>query len=80
MPQNPGIGGLDEITLEEELILQQLAALGDPGADRILFWDESANSYQWLIVGSGLTITDTTISASGSATDSDARLLAFLAL
>lgn len=37
------------------------ANLSDPGADRILFWDESSNAITWLTVGSGLTITDTTI-------------------
>jgi len=64
--QNPGIGGLDELTTAEELVVQQIASLGDPGADRLLFWDESANSYAFLTAGSGLTITGTTITASGS--------------
>lgn len=41
------------------------ASLADPNADRILFWDDSAGSMTWLTVGSNLTITDTTISASG---------------
>lgn len=40
-------------------------ALSDPGADRVLFWDESANEIKFLTVGSNLTISDTTISASG---------------
>lgn len=64
-PQNPGIGGLNELTSSEEALVQALNALGDPGADRILFWDESANAYTFLTVGSGFTITDTTITASG---------------
>ena len=64
--QNPGIGGLDEVTDAEALLLQSLNALGDPGADRILFWDETANAYAFLTAGTGLTITGTTISASGS--------------
>lgn len=64
-PQNPGIGGLDELTVAEELTVQQIAGLGDPGADRILFWDDSAGSYQHLSVGANLTITDTTLNASG---------------
>lgn len=33
----------------------------DPGADRFLFWDESANATAWLTPGNGLTITTTTI-------------------
>lgn len=65
--QNPGIGGLDELTDAETLVVQQIAALGDPNADRILFWDESSNSYAFLTAGSGLTITGTTITSSGGA-------------
>lgn len=41
-------------------------ALSDPNADRILFWDESANQYAYLTAGSGLAIAGTTISASGT--------------
>jgi hypothetical protein len=41
------------------------ASLSDPGADRLLFWDDSAGSMAWLTAGSGLTITGTTITASG---------------
>lgn len=66
-PQNPGIGGLDELTDSETLVVQQIAGLGDPNADRILFWDNSAGAYAFLEVGSGLSITGTTITASGSA-------------
>lgn len=64
-PQNPGIGGLDELTDSEALTVQMISGLGDPGADRILFWDESANSYAFLTVGSGLSISGTTITATG---------------
>ena len=39
----------------------------DPGADRILFWDESApDEVAWLTVGAGLTLAGTTLSASGA--------------
>jgi len=64
-PQNPGLSGLDELTSAEEALVQSLSALGDPGADRILFWDESANAYAFLTIGSGLSITGTTISSTG---------------
>lgn len=37
----------------------------DPAADRLVFWDDSAGKLTHLTAGSGLTITDTTISASG---------------
>ena len=41
------------------------ANLTDPNADRILFWDDSAGSVAFLEAGTGLTISGTTISASG---------------
>ena len=41
------------------------ANLTDPNADRILFWDDSAGAVTWLTAGTGLTITGTTIEASG---------------
>jgi len=43
------------------------ATLADPNADRIMFWDDSAGAVTWLTAGTGLTITDTTITASGGA-------------
>lgn len=39
-------------------------ALSDPGADRILFWDDSAGTHAYLTAGAGLTITGTTITSS----------------
>jgi hypothetical protein len=42
------------------------ASLADPNADRIMFWDDSAGQVTWLTVGTGLTITGTTIDASAS--------------
>ena len=36
------------------------ANLSDPGADRVLFWDESSNVITWLTLGTGFTITGTT--------------------
>lgn len=48
-------------------VMNTLAVLtDDPGADRLLFWDDSADQVTWLTVGSGLSITGTTISAAGS--------------
>lgn len=41
------------------------ASLADPNADRILFWDDSAGTTDWLTIGSGLSITGTTITATG---------------
>ena len=48
------------------------ASLADPGADRIMFWDDSAGAVTWLTAGTGLTITDTTIAASGGGATLDA--------
>jgi hypothetical protein len=41
------------------------ASLADPGADRVLFWDDSAGGVTWLTMGTGLAITDATLDASG---------------
>jgi hypothetical protein len=41
------------------------ASLTDPGADRIMFWDDSAGAVAFLTAGDGLTITGTTIEADG---------------
>lgn len=66
--------GVEAWAAQNAGIVQDLANLADPGADRILFWDESANAAVALTVGSGLTITDTTLSADSQAT-TDASLL-----
>lgn len=39
--------------------------LTDPNADRILFWDDSAAAIAFLTAGTGLSISGTTITASG---------------
>jgi hypothetical protein len=41
------------------------ASLSDPGADRIMFWDDGASAVAFLTAGSGLTICGTTITAAG---------------
>lgn len=48
-----------------DAFLDDIAALTDPNADRLLFWDDSAGDITWLEAGSGLTISGTTISAAG---------------
>ena len=75
--QNPGISVTNELTLAELALVQSLTALGDPGADRLLFWDESSNAFAYLTVGSGLTITDTTITASASGVSGTANEIAY---
>ena len=50
-----------------------LEALTDPDADRIFFWDDSAGAAKFLTLGTGLSITGTTLAGSALYTDSDAR-------
>lgn len=51
--------------------LATIAGLADPNADRILFWDDSAGAYAYLTAGTNLTITGTTINATGGVSDGD---------
>ncbi len=44
------------------------ASLADPNADRIMFWDDSAGQVTWLTPGTNLTITGTTLDATGGGT------------
>jgi hypothetical protein len=48
--------------------LVDIRSLTDPGADRLLFWDDSAGAYTHLTLGTNLSITGTTINASGGGT------------
>ena len=42
-------------------LVEDIQALADPGGDRILFWDDSANAVTYLSAGTGINITGTTI-------------------
>lgn len=42
------------------------ATLADPGADRLLFWDDSAGAVDWLTLGTGLSTTGTTLNISAA--------------
>lgn len=48
-----------------DAMLTDISALVDPNADRLLFWDDSAGSVTWLTLGTNLSISGTTINASG---------------
>ena len=50
-----------------------LEALADPDADRIFFWDDSAGAAKFLSLGTGLSISGTTLSGAALYADSDAR-------
>ena len=47
------------------------ASLTDPNADRLMFWDDSAGAVTWLTPGTGLSITGTTLNATGGGALSD---------
>lgn len=51
--------------------LDDISALTDPNADRLLFWDDSAGDILWLTPGTGLSITTTTMAVDASAIDHD---------
>ena len=48
----------------QDAFLDQIAALTDPNADRLLFWDDSAGAFTFLTLGTGLAISGTTVTAS----------------
>lgn len=51
--------------------LADIQALDDPDADRILFWDDSEGAVGWLTVGSGLSLSGTTLSVAVGSVDHD---------
>ena len=62
-----GLSGGGDISANRSLALSHLGieSLADPNADRIMFWDDSAGATAWLTAGSGLSISGTTITATG---------------
>lgn len=64
---NTGDVTLDASVTDVFNLTGQALSADDPGADRILFWDDSAGKVTHLTAGTGLTISDTTLSASGGA-------------
>lgn len=58
-----------------DLLLDQIAALSAPAADRILFYDHSAGTLTWLTVGTNISISGTTLNASGGAGSTDWGLI-----
>jgi len=59
-------------------IVNDLIGLADPDADRIIFWDDSTGSAAFLTVGTGLTLSGTTLSSNDSAINHD-NLTGFVA-
>lgn len=44
---------------DADALLEDIAALSDPNADRLLFWDDSAGDITWLTPSTGLSISNT---------------------
>jgi hypothetical protein len=55
--------GTDVLAYDADL--QAIGALADPNADRILFWDDSLGAYTFLSLGTGFSISTTTLGVSG---------------
>jgi hypothetical protein len=67
---DPPAGGTGSVTIAASAadVLSTIAgeiSADDPGADRLVFWDDSAGKLTYLEVGSGLSISGTTITATG---------------
>lgn len=59
-------------------VVADLTTLTDPNADSIIFWDDSESNTTWLSIGTGLSISTTTLSVNAAAVDHD-TLLNFVA-
>lgn len=59
-----GLSGGGDLSADRTLSLGN-PALSDPGADRGVFWDDSAGELAWLEFGTGLTLTDDVLTATG---------------
>lgn len=68
------------LTSNELAWIQHVAGLTDPNADRILFWDDSAGTVEYLSVGSGLSISGTEITATASGANTALSNLASVAI
>lgn len=66
--------GTDALTLSTQEItvhayVEDVAEFTDPNADRLWAWDDSAGIFTGVTIGSGLTLTDTTLTSSGGYTN-----------
>ena len=62
--ENHNVNNLSGLGPGVAAFLQKTMSLADPGADRIVFWDDSADQFAHLTPGTGLTITGTTMDVS----------------
>lgn len=68
-----GLSGGGDLSANRTLALGN-PALSDPGADRGVFWDDSAGKLDWLTYGSGLSLSGTTLTASGGGSFNGAQI------
>jgi hypothetical protein len=59
--------GLNDVLVANSGSLGDIQALADPGADRILFWDDSAGAAAWLTPGNGIETSTTSLQITDSA-------------
>lgn len=57
---------LNDVLVDNGGLLSDIQALSDPGADRILFWDDSDGAVEFLSIGDGLDLTGNTLSLPSS--------------
>jgi hypothetical protein len=50
-----------------DALLDDISDLTDPGADRLLFWDDGSSIMQWLTVSTGLSLTTTNLTTNDGA-------------
>jgi len=57
--------GIQAVLDQQGAMLERISQLADPGADRLLAWDDSATGAEaaWVTVGTGLDLTGTTLTA-----------------
>lgn len=53
----------------QDAMLQDIADLTDPNDDRILFWDNTTNELTWLDIGTGISVSGTTVSVDAALGD-----------
>lgn len=58
--------GLNDVLVANSGSLGDIQALADPGADRILFWDDSAGAAAWLTPGNGIETSTTSLQITDS--------------
>lgn len=66
--------GIQAVLDQQAAFLERISQLTDPGADRLLAWDDSATGAEaaWVTISTGLSLTGTTLTADFTGTGHDA--------